>query len=105
MLIHYRYRILILVLTFITYMFYHMSRRPLTVVKTKFIDCSEPDDVTTISYESVRKKYWKVKSYKDMYSSLCNVNELTSFTFSKECFIWMDREMKYMEGIRIPLIQ
>jgi len=46
------YRILILVLTFITYMFYHMSRRPLTVVKTKFIDCPEPDDVTTISYES-----------------------------------------------------
>ena len=67
MLIYYRYRILILVLTFITYMFYQMSRRPLTVVKNKFIDCPEPDDVSTISYESVRKKYWspysKAKSY------------------------------------------
>ena len=92
MLIYYRYRILILVLTFITYMFYTMARRPLTVVKTKFINCPEPDDVSTIGYESVRKKYWKAKSYKDMYSSLYNVKELTSFTFSKECFIWMDRK-------------
>ena len=92
MLIYYRYRILILVLTFITYMFYQMSRRPLTVVKNKFIDCPEPDDVSTISYESVRKKYCKAKSYKDMYSSLYNVNKLTRFTFSKECFIWMDKK-------------
>ena len=91
MFIHYRYRILILVLTFITYMFYHMSRRPLTVVKTKFIDCPEPDDITTISDEWVRNKYWKAKSSKDMYSSLYNVNKVIKFTYSKERFTWLDK--------------
>ena len=55
MFIYYRYRILILVLTFITYMFYHMSRRPLTVTKTKFIDCPESDETTTIVNELVRQ--------------------------------------------------
>ena len=91
MFVHYRYRILILVLTFITYMFYHMSRRPLTVVKTKFIDCPEPDDITTISDESVRKKYWKAISSKDMYSSLHNVIKVIKFTYSKERFSWLDK--------------
>ena len=44
-----------------------MSRRPLTVVKTKFIDCPEPDETTTIINELVRKKCWNDKSFKHIH--------------------------------------
>ena len=38
-------------------MFYHMSRRPITVVKTKFIDCPEDNETTTTVLELVRIEY------------------------------------------------
>ena len=42
-------------------MFYHMSRRPLTVTKTKFIDCPESDETTTIVNELVRQNVRMLK--------------------------------------------
>ena len=38
-----RYRILILVFTFVGYMSYHLSRKPISVVKTELFNCTHPN--------------------------------------------------------------
>ena len=48
-------------------MFYHMSRRPITVVKTKLLDCPEDDDNTTFAMVLANTNIEGLKSTKNRF--------------------------------------
>ena len=67
---------LVFILTFITYTFYHMSRRPPTVVKTQLVNCTEDDELTYMVVFFCNR--------------LSNTNEplINYKTINKESFVW-----------------
>jgi len=46
---HYRYRIIILLATFLAYTCYHMSRKPISVVKTRLLNCTGDDGAARLA--------------------------------------------------------
>ena len=53
-----RHRALILVLTYISYVCYHASRKPMSVVKNELLNCNNSNHTNCTSWIS---KYWQIK--------------------------------------------
>ena len=65
-LIFFRYKVTVLLLTFISYTCYHLARKAISVVKPKLVECPD-DDNNTIPHQNETCTSWISKSCFIMY--------------------------------------